>query len=152
MSSVLECIGVEKTYIDGERELHILRGIDLKVPEGEVTSITGSSGAGKSTLLHLMGTLDKPSGGEILLRGEPLTAYSREQIDRIRNQDIGFVFQFYHLLSEFSALENVMMPGLARASPAPNAGAAPWNCSTASGSPNARPTSPDSSPAANNSA
>ena len=114
MSNVLECRAVEKTYVDGERKLHILRGVDLAVPEGKSTAITGASGAGKSTLLHLMGTLDHPTAGEILLRDEPLSRYSREGIDRARNQDIGFVFQFYHLLPEFSALENVMMPGLAQ--------------------------------------
>jgi lipoprotein-releasing system ATP-binding protein len=114
MSNVLECRGVEKTYIDGTRKLHILRGVDLAVPEGMVTAITGASGAGKSTLLHLMGTLDRPSAGDILLRGESIARLGRDKVDTIRNREIGFVFQFYHLLPEFTALENTMMPGLAQ--------------------------------------
>lgn len=90
----------------------ILDGINLDVWEGTLLAISGPSGVGKSTLLHIMGTLDKPSSGELLFRGAPLHAMSGSRINRIRNQEIGFVFQFYHLLPEFTALENVMMAAL----------------------------------------
>jgi lipoprotein-releasing system ATP-binding protein len=114
MSSVIECRGVEKTYYDGNRELRILRGVDLDVPEGEILAISGPSGVGKSTLLHIMGTLDQPTGGEVLFRGAPLAKLGRNGVNRIRNRDIGFVFQFYHLLPEFTAVENVMMPAICK--------------------------------------
>ncbi len=111
---VIECRGLEKTYNDGSRELRILRGIDLAVHDGDLMVITGPSGVGKSTLLHIIGTLDRPSSGEVLFRGTPLQKTGRAAINRIRNEEIGFVFQFYHLLPEFTALENVMMPALSR--------------------------------------
>ncbi|MBN2310830.1 MAG: ABC transporter ATP-binding protein [Candidatus Hydrogenedentes bacterium] len=111
---IIECRKVVKTYHDGSRELRILRGIDLVVEAGESVAITGPSGVGKSTLLHLIGTLDRPTQGEILFRGRPLHKMSRAVMNRIRNEEIGFVFQFYHLLPEFTALENVMMPALCR--------------------------------------
>ena len=114
MSNVIECRKLVKTYRDADRELRILRGVDLEVCEGEILAISGSSGAGKSTLLHLLGTLDKPTDGEILFRGTPFTTLGPRAVDRIRNKEIGFVFQFYHLLPEFTALENVMMPALCR--------------------------------------
>ncbi len=114
MSNILECRAVRKSYHDGTRTLEVLRGVDLEVHEGEVLAILGPSGVGKSTLLHLMGTLDRPTGGEILFEGTPYQQMSRSQINRIRNERIGFVFQFYHLLHEFTALENVMMPALSR--------------------------------------
>lgn len=110
---VLECKGVEKHYDDGSRVLKILDGVDLAVVEGEILAISGPSGVGKSTLLQLMGTLDRPTGGEIYFHDRPISKMARAEINRIRNHDIGFVFQFYHLLPEFTALENVMMPGLA---------------------------------------
>ncbi|MCC6694603.1 MAG: ABC transporter ATP-binding protein [Candidatus Hydrogenedentes bacterium] len=111
-NAIIECTGLEKTFHDGSRELRILRGIDLRACEGESLSISGPSGVGKSTLLHILGTLDRPTGGTVLFRGRPLTELSRAEINRIRNQEIGFVFQFYHLLPEFTALENVMMPAI----------------------------------------
>ena len=114
MSNVIECRKLVKTYRDADRELRILRGVDLEVCEGEILAISGSSGAGKSTLLHLLGTLDKPTAGEILFRGTAFTTLGPRAVDRIRNKEIGFVFQFYHLLPEFTALENVMMPALCR--------------------------------------
>lgn len=114
MNNVLECRKLVKSYHDGSRELRILCGLDLVVPEGEILTISGPSGVGKSTLLHLMGTLDRPTAGEILFRDTPLAMMGRSAINRIRNEEIGFVFQFYHLLPEFTALENVMMPGLSR--------------------------------------
>jgi len=114
MSKVIECRGVQKSFHDGTRELRILNGVDLEVHEAEILAISGPSGVGKSTLLHLMGTLDQPTGGEILFRDHPLSKMGRAAINRLRNREIGFVFQFYHLLPEFSALENVMMPALCK--------------------------------------
>lgn len=114
MSSVIECRSVEKTYFDGDRRLDILRGVDLAVEEHEILAISGSSGAGKSTLLHLMGTLDRPTAGSVYFRGEAHDSMGAAAVNRVRNEEIGFVFQFYHLLSEFTALENVMMPALAK--------------------------------------
>ncbi len=113
MSNVLECTGIEKTFHDATRELRILQGIDLAIESGKTHAISGASGAGKSTLLHIMGTLDRPTGGDVQFDGKPYSKMSRGAINRLRNHSIGFVFQFYHLLPEFTALENVMMPGLA---------------------------------------
>ena len=114
MNSVLECKQLEKTFHDGDRELRILRGVNLDVREGEILAISGSSGAGKSTLLHIMGTLDAPTGGQLLYKGKPISKMAKKSVNRLRNQEIGFVFQFYHLLAEFTALENVMMPGISQ--------------------------------------
>jgi lipoprotein-releasing system ATP-binding protein len=114
MSRVIECRKVVKTYYDAGRELRILRGIDLSIYEGEVMAISGPSGAGKSTLLHLIGTLDRPTSGEILFRDTAISKLGRRAVDQIRNKQVGFVFQFYHLLPEFTALENVMMPAVCK--------------------------------------
>lgn len=111
---IIEARGVVKDFHDGERELHILRGVDLKILEGERLAISGPSGAGKSTLLHILGTLDAPTEGDVFFRGQSLRTMAKSHVNRIRNEEIGFVFQFYHLLPEFSALENVMMPALSR--------------------------------------
>ena len=111
---IIECRNVERSYTDGDRILPILRGVDLTVREGEILAIIGPSGVGKSTLLHIMGTLDRPTAGEVYFHGEALNRMGRQAVNRIRNEEIGFVFQFYHLLPEFTALENVMMPGLAQ--------------------------------------
>lgn len=97
--------------------LHVLRGINLSIQQGEILAIVGQSGAGKSTLLHCMGTLDLPSSGSIQLAGEELTKMSGVRLAAVRNRDIGFVFQFHHLLPEFDALENVMLPGLIQERP-----------------------------------
>ncbi|WP_394829942.1 ABC transporter ATP-binding protein [Pendulispora albinea] len=94
------------------RTLEVLRGIDLSIHEGEVVGIVGQSGAGKSTFLHCVGTLDIPTSGSLRLGGEELTSLPSARLADIRNRAIGFVFQFHHLLPEFNALENVMMPGL----------------------------------------
>lgn len=104
--------GLEKSFEHMGQTLNVLRGIDLQIGSGEILSIVGQSGAGKSTLLHCIGTLDLPSAGRIRLGGEELTTMSRTRLASVRNQNIGFVFQFHHLLPEFDALENVMMPGL----------------------------------------
>jgi lipoprotein-releasing system ATP-binding protein len=104
--------GLEKKFVHMGRELHVLKGIDLKIYHGQILSIVGPSGAGKSTLLHIIGTLDLPSAGRIRLGGEELTTMDSRRLAAVRNRDIGFVFQFHHLLPEFDALENVMLPGL----------------------------------------
>jgi lipoprotein-releasing system ATP-binding protein len=117
MNNVLECKKIVKTFHDGDRKLDILRGIDLQVPKGEILAISGTSGAGKSTLLHIMGTLDNPTSGELLYNGNPLSKMNKRRINQLRNEELGFVFQFYHLLPEFTALENVMMPALTQGLP-----------------------------------
>ena len=111
---LVELRAVEKRFFHEGRELAILKPIDLVIERGEMLSIVGASGAGKSTLLHLLGTLDLPSRGQILFAGADVTAYSSAELAAFRNRSLGFVFQFHHLLPEFSALENVMMPGLIR--------------------------------------
>lgn len=93
-------------------ELQVLKGIDLKVEDGEVVSIVGPSGAGKTTLLQIMGTLDKPDSGKILFDGNDITELSSRKLSAFRNSHIGFVFQFHQLLPEFSAIENIMIPAL----------------------------------------
>src|SRR5262245_5361906 len=103
---------LHKTFIHMGRPLHVLRGIDLACGEGAVVAIVGKSGAGKSTLLHCIGTLDLPSSGSIRLGPHDLVGLDSARLAAIRNAMIGFVFQFHHLLPEFNALENVMMPGL----------------------------------------
>ena len=111
MSVILEARGLRKTFRGGDAtELEVLTDVDLAVRRGEVVAIVGESGAGKSTLLHLLGVLDQPTGGEIVLDGESYATLSPEGQDMLRNAKIGFVFQFHHLLREFTALENVMMP------------------------------------------
>src|SRR5512132_1742483 len=103
---------LHKSFVHMGRVLNVLRGIDLTIDEGEVVAIVGPSGAGKSTLLHCIGTLDLPSKGRIRLGNDELSGLSSAKLAAIRNRTIGFVFQFHHLLPEFNALENVMMPGL----------------------------------------
>ncbi|MCC6663555.1 MAG: ABC transporter ATP-binding protein [Polyangiaceae bacterium] len=104
--------GLEKSFEHMGRTLHVLRGIDLTIKAGEILAIVGPSGAGKSTLLHCMGTLDLPTAGRIRLSGEELTTMTGARLAAVRNREIGFVFQFHHLLPEFNALENLMLPGL----------------------------------------
>ena len=103
---------VQKAFRHMGRTLEVLRGVDLTIDDGEMIGIVGPSGAGKSTLLHCIGTLDVPTRGSIKLAGEEITSMSASRLAELRNRTIGFVFQFHHLLPEFSALENVMMPGL----------------------------------------
>jgi len=105
---------VWKKFIHEGNEVVILRGIDLVIEEGEMLAVVGPSGAGKSTLLHILGTLDLPTKGTIAFEGKDVTRYSASQLASFRNQRLGFVFQFHHLLPEFTAVENVMMPGLIR--------------------------------------
>lgn len=104
--------GLHKKFYDGEKSLHILKGITCDIYKGVTQVIVGSSGAGKSTLLHILGTLDLPTEGEVLYRGENLFTKSEEELAVFRNKKLGFVFQFHHLLTEFTALENVMFPSL----------------------------------------
>ncbi len=107
---------VTKTFEHEGRPLEVLKGIDLEIQRGEMVTIVGPSGAGKSTLLHLIGTLDLPSSGRILYEGQDVTRLGSSELAEFRNRSIGFVFQFHHLLPEFTALENVMMPGLIQGS------------------------------------
>jgi lipoprotein-releasing system ATP-binding protein len=109
---LIEVRDLHKSFVHMGRKLHVLRGIDITIDQAEVVAIVGPSGAGKSTLLHCIGTLDLPSSGQIRLGGDDLTGLSGAKLASIRNRTIGFVFQFHHLLPEFNALENVMMPGL----------------------------------------
>lgn len=111
---MLQTIQLSKTYSRDGASTSVLRGVDLDVKAGESLAIVGPSGAGKSTLLHIMGALDHPSGGELLFEGENLFAKSEKSLCEYRNKTIGFVFQFHHLLPDFSALENVMLPLLIR--------------------------------------
>lgn len=114
MNKVLECREIVKSFHDGSRELRILRGVNLVVEANEILAISGPSGAGKSTLLHIIGTLDRPTSGDVLVHDRAVGKLGRASVNRIRNQEIGFVFQFYHLLPEFTALENVMMPAISK--------------------------------------
>lgn len=104
--------GLRKSFQHMGRTIEVLKNIDLNIYPGEVLSIVGASGAGKSTLLHCIGTLDLPTTGSIRLAGEELTTMNAARLAAVRNREIGFVFQFHHLLPEFDALENVMLPGL----------------------------------------
>lgn len=99
--------GIKKSY----GALHVLKGIDVDISSGEIISIIGKSGAGKSTLLHILGTLDRPDTGSLVINGKEITHYNEKVLAGFRNKNIGFVFQFHHLLQEFSALENVCIPG-----------------------------------------
>jgi lipoprotein-releasing system ATP-binding protein len=108
---VLEAIDLAKVYRGGDGGLiTVLDGVTLQVPRGEMTAIVGASGAGKSTLLHLLGALDKPTSGSVRINGESLEGRDDDALSAMRNKSVGFVFQFHHLLREFTALENVMMP------------------------------------------
>lgn len=110
---MLEAKGIEKSY----GALKVLKGVDLKVSRGEIVSIVGASGAGKSTLLHLLGTLDTPDQGTVMVNGINVFSQSLNALAAFRNRHIGFVFQFHNLLPEFSALENVMIPGFLAGKP-----------------------------------
>ena len=115
MSAVLEARGIRKVYVSGDASLlEVLAAVDLAVSRGEMVAVVGASGAGKTTLLHLLGALDRPTAGEIHLDDVAYADLSERERDALRNRDIGFVFQFHHLLREFTALENVMMPLLLR--------------------------------------
>jgi lipoprotein-releasing system ATP-binding protein len=101
-----------KTFVDGTDEVEVLRGLSLSVAEGEVLAITGESGSGKSTLLHLLGGLDTPTSGDVHFDGADITSLTAARLDEFRSREVGFVFQFHHLMAEFSALENVAIGGM----------------------------------------
>jgi lipoprotein-releasing system ATP-binding protein len=109
--TVLEAQALSKTYVGGDGgQIVVLDAVDLQIARGEMVAIIGSSGAGKSTLLHLLGALDRPSSGRVLIDGRALDGMNDDAVSALRNRTVGFVFQFHHLLREFTALENVMMP------------------------------------------
>jgi lipoprotein-releasing system ATP-binding protein len=111
MTVELRAHALRKTYRDGLRRVEVLRGVDLAVEPGERVAIVGPSGSGKSTLLHLLGTLDRPDAGEVEIAGQPVSELAGARLAAFRNRTIGFVFQFHQLLPDFTALENVMLPG-----------------------------------------
>jgi ABC-type lipoprotein export system ATPase subunit len=116
--TLLSARGLHKTYLLGHRSLEVLRGVNLELRQGDFLALRGASGAGKSTLLHLLGGLDSPSQGEIWLGGRNLATLSALDLARVRNEDIGFIFQAYYLLPELDALENVCLPARMARTPA----------------------------------
>lgn len=112
MSELLAVRDLRKSFTEGATEIHVLRGANFDLAEGERVAVVGQSGAGKSTLLHILGTLDRPTSGQILFRGKELPLHDETSLCQFRNRQIGFVFQFHYLLPDFSAIENVMFPAL----------------------------------------
>ncbi len=117
MNNFLKVQGLCKSFQSGSEELHILVDLDLQLERGQMLAVTGASGSGKSTFLHLVGGMDRADAGEIFLAGEDVTGLTGQELATFRNREIGFIFQFHHLLPEFSALENVMFPLLLRRVP-----------------------------------
>jgi len=110
--ALLRAADLSKNFYDGDREIRVLRGLDFEAGAGERIAIVGQSGVGKSTLLHVLGSLETPSGGKVYFEGQDLFALDPAELARFRNRMLGFVFQFHYLLADFTALENVMMPGM----------------------------------------
>ncbi len=110
---ILEAQDVHKSYRMGQTRLAVLKGVNLKLAEGEFAAIVGASGSGKSTLLHILGALDRPDKGRVFFKGSDLAKQSGRRLNRFRNRTVGFVFQFYHLLDELNVLENVLLPTMA---------------------------------------
>lgn len=111
-SNLIKCTDLHKHYETMAGKIEVLRGIDLTIQKGEVVAIMGESGVGKSTLLHVLGTIDKPTDGELLYSDINVFNYSEKELTNFRNSTIGFVFQFHHLMADFTALENVLMPSM----------------------------------------
>ena len=107
---ILNANQISKSYHNGEKELHVLRNVDLELQEGEIITIMGQSGAGKTTLLNILGTLDRPDSGSVSICGQDISGLTEKKLSELRNKQLGFVFQFHHLLPEFTAMENVLMP------------------------------------------
>ncbi|WP_428615611.1 lipoprotein-releasing ABC transporter ATP-binding protein LolD [Pseudoalteromonas sp.] len=107
---VINCQQLNKVYQDGDNEVAVLRGVDLALQQGEMLAVVGSSGSGKSTLLHILGTLDNASSGKVEIKGQQVAKLNRKQQASFRNENLGFIYQFHHLLMEFTAIENVAMP------------------------------------------
>ena len=112
---MLQAVNIHKIYDHASTKLHILKGINLNIQSGDILAIVGPSGAGKSTLLHILGGLDRPNEGNVVLEGEDIYQLNDKERSFLRNKKIGFVFQFYHLLPEFTALENVILPAVVSA-------------------------------------
>ncbi|OOR99948.1 lipoprotein releasing system, ATP-binding protein [Haemophilus paracuniculus] len=112
MTELLRCEKISKFYQEGEQAVQVLKEVSFAMQAGELVAIVGSSGSGKSTLLHTLGGLDQPSQGEVFIKGQSLQKLSSNQLAQLRNQNLGFVYQFHHLMADFTALENVMMPML----------------------------------------
>jgi len=112
MSNLLSVRDLHKSFVEGGTRIEVLRGLDFDVAEGERLAVVGESGVGKSTLLHILGTLDRPTSGQIFFAGRELPLADEAALCRFRNREVGFVFQFHYLLPDFSALENVMLPAL----------------------------------------
>ncbi len=112
--SIIETIGLVKTFHQGKLDVPVLKGIDISIGKGETHAIVGASGAGKSTLMHLLGGLDHATAGEVIVAGQSIAGLSEKKLGNLRNRHLGFIYQFHHLLPEFSARENIAMPLLVR--------------------------------------
>lgn len=114
VEKLLEAENIKKSFFKGQQEVEVLSGVNLSIEHGKTIAIIGPSGTGKTTLLQILGMLDQPSSGNVKVKGEIVSKYSDKKISRLRNQFFGFIFQFHHLINEFNALENTMMPLLVR--------------------------------------